>query len=191
MYNYNKDFVDVSKRLDFSETEMMALYSIIEEILNHEKWEEMTQYMHHMDTRAVHAIEVCCVSWRKAIKNKKCDSKAVAIGALLHDFFFYDWQMEKPNIDSHDIKLKVYSFKLHGFVHPLIAYDNAKKYFPHLMNKKIKGIIEKHMWPLTLNPPRCKEAWIVCMVDKSCSLNVFKYPKELPRYLGFKMKKVK
>ncbi len=33
-----------------------------------------------------------------------------------------------------------------------------------------KDIIKKHMWPLTVVPPGCREAWIVTMADKWCSL---------------------
>ena len=25
------------------------------------------------------------------------------------------------------------------------------------------------MWPLTVNPPRCRESWIVCLADKYAS----------------------
>lgn len=33
-----------------------------------------------------------------------------------------------------------------------------------------KDIIRKHMFPLTLIPPRYRETWIVCLVDKICSV---------------------
>ena len=34
-----------------------------------------------------------------------------------------------------------------------------------------KDIIKKHMWPLTISAvPMCREAWIVTMADKWCSL---------------------
>ena len=188
MYNYNEDFITVSDRLSFSFDEMDELYSCIEEILNHDKWKEMTTCKHHLDSKAIHLLEVCCVSWRKAKKIKNCDASSVAIGALLHDFFFYDWQKEKVNLETLSIKRKIYTTKMHGFLHPLIAFDNAHKFFPHLINKKIEDIIIKHMWPLTINPPRCREAWIVCMADKRCSLNVLKSPKELPKYLGIPIK---
>lgn len=31
-------------------------------------------------------------------------------------------------------------------------------------------IIRKHMWPFTIAPPTCREAWIVTAADKYCSL---------------------
>lgn len=188
MYNYDSDFIDVSKRLSFTDDEVLELYPHIDDILKHEKWELMRRYRHHLESRAVHCLEVCCVAWRRAKKMPKCDEASVAIGGLLHDFFLYDWQSEKPTLDDLDIKRRVYTPKMHGFIHPLIALNNAYRYFPQLMNEKIEDIILKHMWPLTVNPPRCREAWLVCLTDKSCSLNVFKAPRELPRYIGIKKK---
>ena len=56
---------------------------------------------------------------------------------------------------------------LHGFYHPGIALKNAVK--DYNLSKREKDIIKKHMWPLTINPPRCREAWIVCIADKYAS----------------------
>jgi len=40
-----------------------------------------------------------------------------------------------------------------------------------VLNEIEKDIIRKHMWPLTVTRiPRCREAGIVCLVDKFCSL---------------------
>ena len=39
-----------------------------------------------------------------------------------------------------------------------------------LLTDRQRDIIGKHMWPLTLRPPACREAWIVTMADKYCSL---------------------
>jgi len=75
-------------------------------------------------------------------------------GALLHDYFLYDWHTQ-----SHG--------KLHGFYHPGIALLNATQEYD-LTNRE-KDIIRKHMWPLTIIPPVCREAWIVTFADKYCS----------------------
>lgn len=190
MYNYDKDYVDVCKKLSFSDSEMIELYPIIEEILTHERWQDMVSYKHHLQSRAIHSLEVCCVAWQYTRKFKLGNARDVAIGALLHDFFLYDWQTEKIKFNSLDIDRKTYVPRLHGFFHPFVAFNNSCHYFPHLINRRIEDIIIKHMWPLTVKPPRYIESWIVCLVDKSCSFSVFKQPKELPFYLGFK-KKVK
>ncbi len=38
-----------------------------------------------------------------------------------------------------------------------------------------EDIISRHMFPLTLRPPMCKEAWIVCAADKYCALRETAY----------------
>ena len=61
--------------------------------------------------------------------------------------------------------LKIY--KLHGFYHPSRALHNAQK--EYTLTKRQEDIIKKHMWPLTVVPPMCREAWIVTAADKYCS----------------------
>lgn len=79
-------------------------------------------------------------------------------GALLHDYFLYDW---------HDID-KENPHRLHGFHHPARALKNAQQEYE--LTDKQKEIIIKHMWPLTIKPPMCREAWMVTAADKYCSL---------------------
>jgi len=83
------------------------------------------------------------------------DHRSAARGALLHDFFLYDWHVTK-NPDG-----------LHAFAHPYTALDNALQHFE--LNAREKDIIEKHMWPLTLRPPRFAESFVVALVDKYCT----------------------
>lgn len=88
----------------------------------------------------------------------RCSRRELIRGALLHDYFLYDWH--KPDADN--------PHKLHGFYHPGTALRNAAREY-HLTERE-KDIIKKHMWPLTVVPPRCREAWIVTTADKWCSL---------------------
>lgn len=88
----------------------------------------------------------------------KCNKRDLIRGALLHDYFLYDWH-SKEHAGLHN---------LHGFYHPGIALTNAKK--EYRLNRRQSDIIKKHMWPLTVVPPGCKEAWIVSAADKYCSL---------------------
>ena len=87
-----------------------------------------------------------------------CSERDLIRGALLHDYFLYDW---------HDKNRENYQ-KLHGFYHPGIALKNARKEY-HLTRRE-EDIIKKHMWPLTVVPPLCREAWVVTAADKYCSL---------------------
>lgn len=79
-------------------------------------------------------------------------------GALLHDYFLYDW---------HD-KDHVNPLRLHGFFHPGVALKNASE--EYALTDREKDIIRKHMWPLTVVPPMCREAWVVTAADKWVSL---------------------
>lgn len=76
-------------------------------------------------------------------------------GALLHDYFLYDW---------HDGKRERW---IHGFTHPMKAYKNAKSEIN--LNRLERDIIIKHMFPLTILPPRYLESWIVTFADKYVS----------------------
>ncbi|MCI6216072.1 MAG: hypothetical protein MR659_03160 [Mollicutes bacterium] len=49
--------------------------------------------------------------------NIKCDIKSLVRGALLHDYFLYDWHDKKNRLPHHAYK------------HPLYALKNAKKDF--------------------------------------------------------------
>lgn len=85
------------------------------------------------------------------------DKKALIRGALLHDYFLYDW---------HDTAHPAHN--LHGFTHPKTALQNAQEDFE--LSKKECDIIVHHMFPLVPVPPKCREAWIVCLADKICAL---------------------
>ena len=87
-----------------------------------------------------------------------CNEREMVRGALLHDYFLYDW---------HDKSRENYQ-RLHGFYHPGIALRNASMEYELTLREK--DIIKKHMWPLTVVPPLCREAWIVTTADKYCSL---------------------
>ncbi len=106
----------------------------------------------HVWNVARHSVEFCD---RLHIP---CRKEELIRGALLHDYFLYDWhQPHKTN-----------PFKLHGFFHPGIALKNAAEEYD--LTDRERDIIKKHMWPLTVIPPTCREAWIVTAADKYCSL---------------------
>ena len=86
------------------------------------------------------------------------DMKVLLTGAMLHDFYLYDWH-EKGDGSHH----------FHGFTHAKRAFENAKKEFN--IDDETGHVIYCHMWPLNLERlPMSKEAWIVCIADKIVSL---------------------
>jgi len=114
---------------------------------------KLLQYEHHRGkTRLEHVKEVAFLSflWSKRLS---LDCDAIVRGALLHDLFYYDWLHEGP--------------RLHGFRHHNIALKNARKIT--LLTEKEEDIIKKHMWPLTVVPPRYMESLVVSLVDTFCS----------------------
>ena len=82
------------------------------------------------------------------------DKEALVRGALLHDFYMYDW---------HEKKLS----ELHGFRHPRAAIKEAIK--DYKLTDKEKEMIKHHMFPFTYDMPKSKEAKILCIADKICA----------------------
>lgn len=105
-----------------------------------------------------HSLDVAYASCLFAEEHQlSVDYKVLIRGAFLHDYFLYDW---------HD---KLHEHKRpHGFFHAKAALKNAMEDFD--LSPKEQNIIRRHMFPLTIIPPACAEAWIVCYVDKVCSL---------------------
>lgn len=87
----------------------------------------------------------------------KVDRDSLVRAALLHDYFLYDWH--DKTVPGHNI---------HGFTHPRTACRNADRDFG--LNNIEKDIISKHMFPLTIVPPRYRESVLVTLADKWCAL---------------------
>lgn len=152
---------------------------IINPILENEEFLKRRTYMHHEDVSVfLHSLKVSYKSYI-ITKNMGLDYKSAAIGGLLHDFYDNPWQ--------EDTK-KTTFFKKHGFIHAKQAKENANKHFKNIINNKVENIIERHMFPLNIIPPKYKEAWIVNFVDKYVSIRILITPKVWHKYLGFKKK---
>lgn len=124
------------------------------DILRSEGMQAGKTFRHHGDISVYrHSLEVAMLSIHIAESlNIRVDERSLVRGALLHDYYLYDWHIPAPE------------HRLHGFVHPGIAYRNAKEVF--ILNEREADIIRKHMFPMTLIPPVYREGWIVCIADK-------------------------
>ncbi len=130
-------------------------YEIIDDIYEHDEFLKLKEHFHHNSSIYEHVMDVSYFSY-KVSKFLKLDYKSTTRGALLHDFFLYNWR-------NHDVP-DLPEDKFHGIEHPKIALTNATKHFS--LNDIEKDIIIKHMWPLTLVPPKYKESFIVSFADK-------------------------
>ncbi len=157
-------------------------YEITKDIFEHEEFNLLKDYFHHNSSIYEHVKEVAYLSYR-ICKYLKLDYRSAARGALLHDYFFYDWR-------DHD-EPHLHREKFHGIEHPKIALSNAKKTFS--LNKIEEDIIRKHMWPLTAMPPKYKESFIVSFADKYLSSREFvdEFKKRINKRLNRKVQNKK
>jgi uncharacterized protein len=147
-------------------------YAIIHDILQNEDIKMLSRINHHGKSILNHSLKVAIISYRIG-KKLKLDKISLARGALLHDFFLYDW-----NNGAKVLGYKFYEIhKMHAFIHPRIALANARNHFQ--LNRIECDIISRHMFPLTLLPPRYKEGWLVMIVDKWVTF------RETPQYMRF------
>jgi len=141
-------------------------YAYAEEILNHPIFLTQKHYFHHTTNLYEHSILVAYYSFKVA-KKFNLDRRSIVRGALLHDFFLYDWHVEGK-------KRKYPILKKHGFTHAQRSLINANFYFA--LNSKEKDIIKKHMFPLNMFIPTTLESWVVNIVDDA--LTYLEYFKE-------------
>lgn len=118
-----------------------------------------------------HSLNVACAClWIAMLFKLSVDYAALVRGALLHDYFLYDWHIPDR------------SHRWHGITHPGCALKNAEKDF--CLTDVERDMIRKHMFPLTLCPPRYTESRILCIADKICACQETAagiWPKLLPQ----------
>ena len=100
------------------------------------------------------SVAVACVKLSRALR-LRVDERALVRGALLHDYFLYDWHVKDP------------SHRWHGFTHPAKALRNAERDFT--LGRVERDMIASHMFPLVPRPPRCRESLLLCVADKLCA----------------------
>ena len=111
-------------------------------------------FMQHGTTSCyTHSVNVACMSlWLAERLRIRVDRRSMVRGALLHDFFMYDWH------DPGNLRL------LHGFTHAKEALSNARKQFE--LNEVECDVIQKHMFPLNIALPKYWETVLVSAADK-------------------------
>ena len=146
---------DNRKRISRKTTNQHAVAHYGADILCSKGHKRCDKFIQHGDTTVrKHTTSVACMAVAIARKTHlKFDYQAMIRGALLHDYFLYDWH--EPHHGPH------------GYTHASLALRNAAQDFA--ISPIEADVIKKHMWPLNIKPPRYREAMIVTIADKICS----------------------
>lgn len=140
--------------IDPDETPQALLERHCADILSSPGMDVERACIQHGDTSVyTHSVNVTlrCASLARDLR-VPVDERSLMRGALLHDYFLYDWHVADP------------SHRLHGFRHPGFARANAIRDFG--VGPLEQHMIARHMFPLTPLPPTCREGIILCVADK-------------------------
>lgn len=152
-----------------------AFWRYYGEITEESNLSSMADYPQHGSTcRLLHSVAVAYYSCRLASAlggRSRFHMRDMVRGALFHDYFFYDAQDGDP------------AHKKHWSRHPEIAWRNAAKEMD--LTRIETDIIRRHMFPVTIRPPKSREGAVVTLVDKGCSVyEFFKRNRPYPKLAG-------
>ena len=138
----------------------LSFAQLVMETMSGSRFAVEEEFIQHGNTSCLlHSIAVAYFCYRIAKKLHFLDFRLYELvrGALLHDYFLYDWHIEPKRKNG-----------MHGFSHPFTAFYNAL--FDFELSDVERDIITRHMFPLVPLIPRYKESHLVSFVDKICSL---------------------
>ena len=122
--------------------------ALVQDILEHPLVRSMEAYTQHGETSCLrHSINVSYLSYlycRDHGWQARAAAREIGYPLLVRPSYF------------------------HGLTHPRRALENAQRLFS--LTDREKNIILRHMWPLTITPPKYREAYVIVMFDKYCSL---------------------
>lgn len=163
---------DNEKSLVCTDVSWSEFREIVSDIINNSNVKALREHMQHMHTSRFEHCQMVAYYTYVICKKMRLDYISAARGAMLHDFYFYDWR--NKNVEGQK--------KFHLMRHPNIALTNALDIFE--LNDLEKDIIKKHMWPVTIALPGYTESFIVTCVDKYCAtVEFFKYFKVKKSYI--------
>jgi len=144
----------------FSRSEKLfqdAFFQTAKPIFDTPEFQSLGQYIQHNDiNRITHILSVAYLS-SKIAEHWGIDRESTVKAAMLHDLFYYDW---------HDGD---WSHRPHGLRHPRFALVNAKLLCGKELDKRTENAILRHMWPLTIIPPKYAEGYALTIADKICA----------------------
>lgn len=128
-----------------------------EDILTSANMAVAMTYMHHGSISVFdHSVSVAILCLKIArYFHLKTNEVALVRGALLHDYYLYDWHIKDNN------------HKWHGFIHAKRALENAERDF--ILSDIERNMIVSHMFPLNIRILRYRESVILTIADKICA----------------------
>lgn len=143
-------------------------------ITNQPRYKLLMNYLQHGNVSIYeHNFNVAIKAYKIARKYRlNIDIESLIRGALLHDYYFYDWHNKNKG------------FRFHGYRHAKKSLNNAMS--DYNLNKIEKDIIKKHMFPLNLfSIPKHFESLIVNIADKLCAFSesIFTIKQFIRRFL--------
>lgn len=148
----------------WSNTNWNGFLACVADLLETDEVRSMRDIRHHPGVSCYeHSLFVAYTSFRLA-RHWGLDYRTAARGGLLHDLYLYDPKVMKAHRQC--------------FAHPRAAVENAAALCGGLTEQE-RNIILSHMWPIARRMPRCREAAVVCLVDKLCAtaelIHIWKY----------------
>ena len=110
-----------SLRVSLTPQERKQFERYARQLLDHPQVLQMERFIQHGSVSCLeHSVAVAELSfWICRRLGLRADWNSLVRGALLHDFFLYDWHDKAPDRPG-----------LHGFTHPKTALKNAERLFP-------------------------------------------------------------
>lgn len=146
------------KTYNLNENNSEGFFDVVADVYFTDEVQSLKQYEQHLEIdRLQHITTVAFLSY-KICQKLGWDYESASKAAVMHDLVYYDWR------DGETGKWH----KFHGYKHPNYACLNAKELYPSLTSKQ-ENIIRRHMWPLTIIPPKYREGMVVTFADKYCA----------------------
>jgi uncharacterized protein len=150
--------VTIGRMSDITDIQGARFAELARPYLAHPAVQSMGAFIQHGNvTTLAHVVRVarCAFDWAQRF-HLRVNERDLVTGALLHDFYLYDWHKPHPDTPHHATR------------HPLYAAENAARIFD--ANGAVLAIIRTHMWPLPPGRvPASREAVLVNLADKYCS----------------------
>jgi len=136
-------------------------YDLVRDIVKNPAFRQMRKYQHHIRSNVYdHSLKVAyfCYCHHKRFGGRISLSEFVR-GALLHDYYLYDWHDDWPKHCRH------------LFTHSKQALQNALRDHPALTYTQ-QDMIRSHMFPITPHTvPKTAAGWWICFYDKIAAIS--------------------